>query len=140
MKDFFNGQDSNLVDGYQISGEPWIRPLRDGFNNFTAALNGGQGKGATFIAMCSTAFMITDYNLANKWAKRVKDTTDDSNPKFHYFGNTMRLLSLLYMSGRFTNVTTKVGMIAFVNNKFVCADQNYGANYPLYANRTERGL
>jgi hypothetical protein len=138
MRDFFYNKGSSLVDGYYLDGSAWKRANRDGFNNFTPGTNPGLDGGqwtnnTTFVAMCGAAFMVGDQTKANTWGSRVLSTNDNAQPKFNYYGNTTRMLSLLYMSGKFTNVTSKVSLKSDNNQNFVSADVNRGASLPLYA-------
>jgi hypothetical protein len=154
MRDFFYTKGDGLVDGYTMIGGAWSRSKRDGFNNYLPGnhnvapfdgLDGGQWTNNTcFNAMCATAFMINDQTKADIWGQRVKNKSDykpnpdDPEPKFQYYGNTLRMLSLLYMSGRFTNVMAKVSIYSNNPNaaKYVCADSSKGASLPLYASKT----
>lgn len=102
---------AGIVDGYSITGGAWSWDDRDGFNSSQGGL--WQTSGA-FMSMVSTACMTvpnasrTDTGvLANAkafYAETKKQKTVYTD-KFHYYGNTLRLLSLLYMSGRMPDLT-----------------------------------
>jgi hypothetical protein len=113
MADFFqakrtgphpaNAPRSGIVDGYEIDGTDWILDDKDGFNMG----EGGTSESVTFIAMCATAAMVkNDLPNAQAFYKLVQDNRETtSDPaKYHYYGNCVRLLSLLYMSGRMVNL------------------------------------
>jgi len=146
MRNFFNAEGANLVDGYFInanspSNKAWKREYRDGFNNFIPGKDpgqdGGQWKNSTsFVAMCATSFMINDQTKADAWGARVLDTNDYGNEKFNYYGNSLRMLSLLYVSGRFTSPVAKVALKSDMNQRYVSADSAKGRSLPLYATRT----
>ncbi|MBN1798780.1 MAG: hypothetical protein JW822_09385 [Spirochaetales bacterium] len=141
MRSFFYSKNKGLdiKDGYRMSGYSWRRDYRDGFNNITRDCNGGQGPSTTFYAMCATAFMINarGQSSLDRITQKVLNT-DDYGQTFNYYGNTLRLLSLLYLSGRFTNPCVKVALKAQGNGKYVCADA--AIDNALYANRSAIGL
>jgi len=107
MKDWYQSKifNENLFDGYSITGGAWNPADRDGFNNKTK--NGGTSKtSASFYAMCSTVgnpCSSSNINPKTYYAK-VKKFKDSYSLDFNYFGNTLRLLSMLYISGYFTNI------------------------------------
>jgi hypothetical protein len=106
---FFYGKSRILVDGYAIDGTSWKRADRDGFNNILPSQNGGSGYSTTFVAMIGPAYMES----TNVWRKyqlyqyytalKAKKDPTGVYTKYHYYGNTLRMLSLLYMSGYMTN-------------------------------------
>jgi len=100
IANFFKGKVTTLVDGYDIYGGPWKRDDRDGFNPG----NGGLYHTVTFISMSACASMTgTDTTYALDFYNEVKTHKEKYADQYHYYGNTVRLLSLLYLSGRFIN-------------------------------------
>jgi len=91
---------TDLVDGYSITGGPWNWNDRDGFNNGV----GGKSYSATHIAM-DACFVLAmeDKTIAKQFYDAVKAKKDDYDGKYNYYGNTVRLLSLLYLSGKMYN-------------------------------------
>lgn len=104
-----NGGLKNVVDGYTIFGDAWDRENRDGFNNLTT--DGGVNAGSTtFIAMhaCAAMTQVNDSSWAQEGFTETMKKNDykgepGDNEKYHYFGNTLRMLSLLYLSGNMCN-------------------------------------
>jgi hypothetical protein len=102
LMDFFApkyGDSSEFVDGYDVNGGPWNRANRDLFNNFLPSQNGGQNRSTTFVAMEACAFMAGVRSTAYFVYENARLTGDDVAGKFHYYGNTTRLLSLVYLGG-----------------------------------------
>jgi len=106
------GASSNMVDGYSWKdGGKWKWDDRDGFNYGT----GGEYPSLTFKAMNALSTMSntswqTNYNYATSWYEYLKtypkDATGVFDPNYcgyHYYGNTLRLIALLYLSGKFIN-------------------------------------
>ncbi|MBN1646958.1 MAG: hypothetical protein JW874_02895 [Spirochaetales bacterium] len=92
-----------IVDGYAIDGSAWQVADKDGFNMGEGGTAGNDS--VTFVAMCATAAMsLNDQANAEAWYEKVKATKEDVTGDYHYYGNCVRLLSLLYMSGRMVNL------------------------------------
>jgi len=133
-----------LYDGYSIEGNGWNYDDRDGFNNFRGydsngklivRNDGGQNYSSAFTAMCATASLALNSDPANakNWIDAVIATKDpqyflqtDENGnsikivnKYTYYGNTLRLLSLLFMSGKFINPEAKVAIKGVQNNMYM---------------------
>jgi endo-1,4-beta-D-glucanase Y len=98
--EFFKDKVTTLVDGYAIDGGAWKPEDRDGFNNATGGLN----HSVTFIAMnaCST-LTYGDASYASDFYNEVKGNKESYADDHNYYGNCVRMLSLLYLSGRFVN-------------------------------------
>lgn len=113
-----------LYDGYSIDGSIWNPDNRDGFNSPV----GGNNYSTAFVAMCAPASLILadDQKNAEEWMKRViakKELTqmkdDGSANQYTYYGNTLRLLSLVFMSGKFTNPEAVVALKSVDSNKYM---------------------
>jgi len=107
--EFFNskGAIENVKDGYFFDGTPFRLEYADSNNvNWAGNIEGGLWHSSSIAAMCSTAFIpYGDFDKATNWYNDVvvhKDAYDA--PWGHYYGNSLRLLSLLYLSGRFVNL------------------------------------
>lgn len=97
---FFKGKVTSLVDGYAIDGGAWKSEDRDGFNNAV----GGADHSVTFIAMNACASLASgDASYASSFYNEVKTNKEDYTGDYHYYGNCVRMMSLLYLSGRFLN-------------------------------------
>ncbi|MEJ6951309.1 glycosyl hydrolase family 8 [Natronospora cellulosivora (SeqCode)] len=85
---FFNNIGVNNLNAvYTITGQP-----------------SGSPANATFVSMIAAGSM-TGYNM--NFAQDLLElniATKDSGPQYNYYGNSLRLLSLLYMSGNFPNL------------------------------------
>lgn len=91
---------STIVDGYQITGDPWNWDYRDGFNNSV----GGKAHSTTFIAMGACALIgVPGVDMSSHW-NEVVNANDYGNADYNYYGNTLRLLSMLFLSGKFENL------------------------------------
>lgn len=93
---------SGIVDGYKINGASWDVNDKDGFNIGL----GGTGESVTFTAMNATAAMVLN-DLSNAQAFYDLVVAQEETVvagEHHYYGNSVRLLSLLYMSGRMLNL------------------------------------
>lgn len=94
----------NVVDGYSRWGGTWVEAYRDGFNPG----QGGVSNSVTFVAMIATLSLPSfDKAWADEcwdWVVYKKERYTDAH---HYYGNTLRLLSLLYLSGQFVNIYQK---------------------------------
>ena len=76
---------SNVIDGYTIQGGKL-----------------GQWHNATFSSCPGAGFMVgPDVDSAKAWYKDVVKVKDGGS--YHYFGNTLRMIALLYMTGNFPN-------------------------------------
>ncbi len=97
---FFKGKVTSLVDGYAIDGSAWKWDDRDGFNDSL----GGKNHSVTFIAMNACASLPSgDASYASDFYNETKTNKEDYTADYNYFGNTLRMMSLLYLSGRFIN-------------------------------------
>jgi endo-1,4-beta-D-glucanase Y len=104
--DFFKGKVTTLVDGYAIDGGAWKKGDRDGFNNAT----GGASHSVTFIAMNACASLASgDAGYASSFYNEVKSNKENYAGDYNYYGNCLRMMSLLYMSGRFINLADLSG-------------------------------
>jgi hypothetical protein len=100
-----------MVDGYAIDGTAWKLADRDGFNNLTPDKYGGQYNSLCYRAMNATTTMVgTDATYAQNFYNLITapaTITDGGTPPVeranHYYENCLRLLSLLYMSGKMVN-------------------------------------
>ncbi|MBN2436607.1 MAG: hypothetical protein JXK07_15215 [Spirochaetes bacterium] len=91
---------TDLVDGYSITGGQWSVDDRDGFND----ADGGKAYSTTHIAMdACVALAMEDEALAAKFYDAVIKKKDSFDGTYHYYGNSVRLLSLLYLSGKMYN-------------------------------------
>jgi hypothetical protein len=122
-----------LKDGYTITGGAWNWAQRDGFNYG----EGGKYQAATFYAMAAcTSFSSTSspYHSA-EWNTVL--STDDYGKPFNYYGNTLRLLSMVMLTGQFVDLyTTKVVTIKSKTlDRYVCAENE--GNGQLVANRND---
>jgi endo-1,4-beta-D-glucanase Y len=98
--EFFKGKVTTLVDGYAIDGSAWKWADRDGFNGAT----GGTNHSVTFIAMNACATLTYgDSSYASDFYNEVKGNKEDYTADHNYYGNCVRMMSLLYLSGRFVN-------------------------------------
>lgn len=114
----FNGLATTIVDGYTITGNPWVFEDRDGFNNIDPDLSiegnpkaGGQYHTSTFVSMyaCAALALPDEPNNAAAWYNETVKTYDPDkfkdgkvNPNT-YFGMSLRMLSLVYLSGKMSN-------------------------------------
>lgn len=90
-----------IVDGYQIDGSPWSASLADP----VSAVGGINTNGTVFLSMIAPATLpYGDMQYANDFYQAVVNSKISYASPYHYFGNTLRLLSLLYMSGEFINI------------------------------------
>jgi endo-1,4-beta-D-glucanase Y len=96
-----------IVDGYAIDGGAWNRINRDGFNNLwdatkAAYKNGGTSHSSTFVSMNATVSMLSSDATFKKACFDETVKVRDALP-LTYFGDCLRMMSLLYQSGRFVN-------------------------------------
>ncbi len=118
-----NGKISTcLYDGYSKDGTDWRKEDRDGFNKEVAA----KYYSSAFVAMCATSslILVDDTENAKNWIDAVIATKDPQQNngvvnQYTYYGNTLRLLSLLFMSGKFVNPETKVAIKGVQNNMYM---------------------
>lgn|GEM_PF-1046116 len=131
-----NKIDNCLYDGYSFDGGNWDPANRDGFNNEVAA----KYYSTAFVAMCApvSLFMADNADNAKAWMQKVieqKDLPQNSDKtganQYTYYGNTLRLLSLLFMSGKFTNPETTVA-IKSVEFDMYATREYEGHDYPMY--------
>jgi hypothetical protein len=101
-----------ILDGYSVTGGHWIRKFRDGFNPGEGGVNAGS---TTFVAMIGCTFQslnwIPGINVLNSvWSNMEPTYEGEPNPLgkiyygYHYYGNTLRMLSLVYIHGRMINL------------------------------------
>lgn len=134
----FNGLAADIVDGYTITGDPWVFEDRDGFNNTdpdpSAAGNpkaGGQYHSSTFVSMyaCAALALANELDNAKAWYNetvKVYDPDKFSNGKVNpntYFGMSLRMLSLVYLSGKMSNPERTVAI------KGIRPDETTGKTY-----------
>jgi len=93
---------SNIVDGYAIDGSPWNPDNRDPLNTGVGGVN---KMGAVYVSMIGCATLpYEDIYYANRFYEVIKNSKISySDPWGHYYGNTLRLLALLYLNGEFVN-------------------------------------
>lgn len=97
---FFIDKVTTLVDGYSIAGGVWNPLDRDGFNYST----GGLWHSATFVAMNATPVLTYgDQGYAQTFYQETVNNKESYANTNNYYGNTLRLMSLLYLSGNFIN-------------------------------------
>lgn len=84
---FFNGKVTTLTDKYSITG---------------TALTSNHSP--TAVSMAATSTMTgTDMAYAQSFYNETKNLYDPWGGPWDYFGNTLRLLSMIYMTGNFPN-------------------------------------
>ncbi|MGC8765112.1 MAG: glycosyl hydrolase family 8 [Brevinematia bacterium] len=92
---------NNIKDGYSIDGSAWNIANKDALNDAV----GGQWTTSPFIAMVATSLLVAgDYDYSVKLFNALVNSKTPYTEKFHYYGNTLRLLALLYLSGEFPNL------------------------------------
>jgi hypothetical protein len=95
----------NIVDGYFPDGTPWRSDYKDGFNPGA----GGNPGAVTFYAMYATTSLVSnkieDYDFVENCFKTVRDKKETNSPETGacYYGDALRMLSLLYLSGKFVD-------------------------------------
>jgi len=132
MNKFMGGAESNMVDGYSwYNGGEWKWDNRDGFNYST----GGEYPSLTFKSMNALSTMSNPavgwQNYSTNWYEYLKtypkDTVNPGDPNFfgfHYYSNTLRLISLLYLAGKFINYSEMTNPPSPVPSKNVIILQN----------------
>ncbi|MCX7820530.1 MAG: glycosyl hydrolase family 8, partial [Brevinematales bacterium] len=90
---------NNIKDGYSIDGTDW-HPLR---KDALSVSRGGQWTTSPFVAMVSTSALFADDDYARKLYGSLVSSKTPYTDTYHYYGNTLRLLALLYLSGEFPN-------------------------------------
>jgi hypothetical protein len=125
----------SLKDGYCITCEKWNWAYRDGFNYGV----GGQYQATTFYAMAACTLFKDGATAFNPAEWNTVQSTNDYGKPFHYYGNTLRLLSMVFLTGQFVDLyTTKVVTIKSQTlGKYVCAEGKGDAQ--LVANRNDPG-
>lgn len=103
---FKNIGPENIVDGYSLTGQKL-----------------GQYHNATFVCTAATSYLTGDdlefgQRMYNESVK-VKDTEPHD-----YYGNTLRMLTLLYMTGNFPNLYSDSPAPTPTPNKYVIGDLN----------------
>ncbi|MGA2143208.1 MAG: glycosyl hydrolase family 8, partial [Brevinematales bacterium] len=99
----------NIVDGYFINGTGLV-PSYEGITMYSPstgwAVEGVDHNPPVFTAMIGASTLpYGDIYYANSfYSNIVANKTSYSSPYGHYFANTLRLLSLLYMSGEMINL------------------------------------
>lgn len=146
MANFFKGKEASIVDGYAIDGTAWKREDCDGFNNIpsyefnadgsikkVSYSNGGSGPSTTFFAMNACASLALDDDTSAKTfiglIKNNKEkyfNTDASGKRtasmYNYYGNTVRILSMLFMSGKFSAPERTVAIKSVRFNTYMTRD------------------
>jgi len=98
---FFKDKVTTLVDGYSVSGGAWNWSNRDGFNS----AKGGKNHSTTFVAMAATTTLPGgDWTVSGNYFKEVEKTKESYESDYNYYGNTLRLLTLIYLRGNFVNL------------------------------------
>ncbi len=103
---------TNIKDGYSIDGKAWSLENKDALN--TAI--GGLYTTSPFVSMIATSILVEgNYDYAVRMYSAVVNSKTPYTEKYHYYGNTLRLLALLYLSGEFPNLfqTTITGDSSF---------------------------
>jgi hypothetical protein len=102
---------TGLKDGCTITGDPWKYEDRDGFNVNTGSSAGGKYATAEFVSMTATASMrfgATPPATSKYFDAVVKKDCyvgdRGGNYGYNYYGNTVRLLSLVMLTGKFENL------------------------------------
>jgi len=115
IAEFFKSRfySKTIVDGYFYDGSPWRVEYKDALNT----PNGGKYYTLPFIAMIAcTTLVYGDYDYMMKFYRELVNKKDDYSLPNNYYGNTLRLLALLYLSGEFPNLYQ--GEISTGNTKF----------------------
>lgn len=100
--EFFRDKIDTYVDGYSITGGSWVFGDRDGFNSGIGGLNHSRA----FEAMlCIPTLAHGDPGYIQDFYDRLKIPVDPIKytESHNYYETTLRMLSLLYMSGKFFN-------------------------------------
>ena len=92
-------QVNSIVDGYSIDGTPWEYNDRDGFNSYA----GGTNPSTAFNSMMACSRMVLSGPSEDYYQSIVNGWEDPASVSTAYYPNTLRLLSLLYLSGYFKN-------------------------------------
>ncbi len=124
---------NNILDGYSITGGAWQLSKADP----GSAANGGQNPNPpVFVSMIAPAELpCMDVSYANAFYIAVTNCKIPYTAQYNYFGNTLRLLSLLYLSGNFVNLYEQNPYTAKPTHPVpgtIYADDNYtinGVNY-----------
>ncbi|MCX7820847.1 MAG: glycosyl hydrolase family 8, partial [Brevinematales bacterium] len=92
---------NNIKDGYSIDGSAWNIANKDALNTSI----GGQWTTSPFVSMIATS-LLSDYHYdySVKLFSALVNSKTPYTEQFHYYGNTLRLLSLLYLCGEFPNL------------------------------------
>jgi endo-1,4-beta-D-glucanase Y len=67
-------------------------------------VQGGRSNSVTFVAMFATPYTALNSSWLEDVYEYVKSKKETYGNKYHYYGNTLRLLSLLYLSGNMANL------------------------------------
>jgi len=98
-----------FVDGYTIAGGPWRRADRDGFNNTAkddAGIfkDGGRYHSPSFGSMLGIPALVSGIpGYGQFFYDFIVRTPEKYTEPNNYYGNTLRLISFLHMSGKFIN-------------------------------------
>ncbi len=126
---FFNSKfyADNIYDGYTITGGPWAASLADP----GSTANGGVDHSPVFYAMIAASTLpYGDSAYASDFCTKVISSWTDPGSTYHYFGNTLRLLSLLYLSGAFINL--------YDNNNYTAVPGQVNAVDYIFKNATNQ--
>jgi len=139
----FYSETDGIYDGYSMKGGAWNPDDRDGFQvtgdgscrrSDIIKVAGTNKNSPTFIAMVGAASLAYGdpqytqdlYDLLKNQCKAPLVDSDTGEPtKYNYFGNTLRLLSMLYMTGYMADYSVKPANI-FVGQ--TCLDANDTTN------------
>ncbi len=102
FKNIIRSSINNLKDGYSIDGSAWNIANKDALN----VAVGGQWTTSPFVSMVATSALISTnaYSYAFQLYYWVWNSKTPYTDNYHYYGNTLRLLSLIYLSGEFPNL------------------------------------
>ncbi|MEJ5284340.1 MAG: glycosyl hydrolase family 8 [Brevinematales bacterium] len=91
---------NNIKDGYFVDGTAW-KPLS---KDALSVSKGGQWTTSPFVSMIATSALFADNDYATKLYNALVNCKTPYTDTYHYYGNTLRLLALLYLSGEFPNI------------------------------------
>ncbi|MEM4326281.1 MAG: glycosyl hydrolase family 8, partial [Candidatus Pacearchaeota archaeon] len=90
----------NIKDGYFVDGTAW-RPLS---KDALSVSKGGQWTTSPFVSMIATSALFADDDYEGNLYSALVNCKTPYTETYHYYGNTLRLLALLYLSGEFPNI------------------------------------
>jgi len=121
-----------IVDGYSITGGAWNEADRDGFNLDTGGIN----HSSIFVLMnaCASLALDMESDNAKEWYDETvsvynnDNNTDDSSNQYTCTGDMLRILSLVFLSGKMSNPECLV-RIKGIENGFFITNQDDGINF-----------